>query len=317
MAYRKRQWAKVIDLNKCLGCQECSVACKMWWTNREGGDQMWWAIVETRPGPGYPRDWEKRTARGELPGPEDYGAVPVLDYNRLQDNFGGKVPKLLPSPAPDFGPNWYEDVGAGETPHDAWFFYLHLSCMHCTDPACVRACPSGAIYKREDGIVLIDQSLCKGFKACIQACPYKRIFWNSALRFSEKCILCYPRLEEGKPPICVQACTGKAIFFGDLADPDSLVSKLVRKYKVALPLHPEYNTQPNIFYIPPVMTPAKGGTDRRPKAEIRIPHTELRHLFGPAVDRAAATLLEARDAAARGRVSGLIEILTGYPTFQL
>ncbi|WP_211204566.1 4Fe-4S dicluster domain-containing protein [Ammonifex degensii] len=278
---------------------------------------MWWAIVETRPGPGFPRDWEKRTARGELPHPDDYGEAPVLDCSQLQDNFGGRTPKLLPHPVPEFGPNWYEDVGAGKTPSDAWFFYMHISCMHCTDPACVRACPSGAIYKREDGIVLIDQNLCKGFKACILACPYKRIFWNEALRFSEKCILCYPRLEEGKPPMCVLACAGKAIFFGDLNNPQSKVSKLVRQYKVALPLHPEYNTQPNIFYIPPVFTPVKGGTDQKPTDELRIPRAELRRLFGPEVDRAMTVLVEARNAAARGQVSELIEILTSYPTYEL
>lgn len=313
----KKRWAKVVDLNKCVGCQECSVSCKLWWSNRDGAQHMWWAIVESRPGPGYPKNWEQRTARGELPEPDDYEQVPQFPYKHLQDNPGQGLPRLLPNPKPKFGPNWYEDVGEGKSPSDSWFFYMHLGCMHCEDPVCVKACPTKAIYKRDDGIVVIDQNLCKGFKACIQACPYKRIFWNDQLRVSEKCHMCFPRLEEGKPPVCVLSCAGKAIFFGDLNDPQSKVSRLVRDYRVALPLHGEYGTDPSVFYIPPVLTPVKGGTDKGPQDEIRIPMDYLNRLFGPEVQRAAATLREARELVRRGQQSDLIDILTSYPTYEL
>lgn len=315
----RKQWAKVVDLNKCLGCQECSVTCKMWWTQRDEAQHMWWSIVETRPGPGYPRNWEKLTANGEMPEYSDYEVVPSFDYGRLQSNKarGNREAKLLPTQDQKFGPNWYEDVGKGDDPGNAWYFYLHLSCMHCSNPACLNLCPNNAISKREDGIVLIDQNVCQGCKTCLVACPYKRVFWNPGSRVTEKCIMCYPRLDEGKPPICVQACSGKAIFFGDLYDPTSPVAKLVRKYQVALPLHSEYGTKPNMYYIPPVLTPVEGGTDRDPGRNLRIPLAELHRLFGSRVDIVAATLAQAREDARRGRVSELVEILTGYPTYKL
>ena len=87
------------------------------------------------------------------------------------------------------------------------FFYLPRICNHCLNPACVASCPSGAMYKRgEDGIVLINQEACRGWRMCVTACPYKKSYYNWHTGKSEKCILCYPRLEAGHAPACMHSC---------------------------------------------------------------------------------------------------------------
>ncbi|MDK9699355.1 MAG: nitrate reductase subunit beta [bacterium] len=95
--------------------------------------------------------------------------------------------------------------------------YLPRICNHCANPSCVAACPSGAIYKRgEDGIVLIDQNKCRGWRACVPACPYKKIYYNWQTGKSEKCILCFPRLETGQAPACFHSCVGRIRYLGVL-----------------------------------------------------------------------------------------------------
>src|SRR5207302_1407891 len=101
---------------------------------------------------------------------------------------------------------------------ETFFFYLQRICNHCTYPGCLAACPRKAIYKRpEDGIVLIDQNRCRGYKKCVEQCPYKKPMYRGTTRVSEKCIACYPRVE-GKDPLtggepmetrCMAACVGK------------------------------------------------------------------------------------------------------------
>ncbi|MGD2114529.1 MAG: nitrate reductase subunit beta [Acidobacteriota bacterium] len=93
--------------------------------------------------------------------------------------------------------------------------YLPRICNHCANPSCVASCPSGALYKRgEDGIVLVDQETCRGWRACVVACPYKKIYFNWKTGKSEKCILCYPRLETGQPPACFHSCVGRIRYMG-------------------------------------------------------------------------------------------------------
>ena len=93
--------------------------------------------------------------------------------------------------------------------------YLPRLCEHCLNPACVAACPSGAIYKREeDGIVLIDQDKCRGWRMCVSGCPYKKIYFNWSSGKSEKCILCYPRIEAGQPTVCSETCVGRIRYLG-------------------------------------------------------------------------------------------------------
>ena len=105
------------------------------------------------------------------------------------------------------------------------FFYLPRICNHCLNPGCVAACPAGAIYKRgEDGIVLISQEKCRAWRMCISGCPYKKTYFNWSAGKSEKCILCYPRLESGQPPACFHSCVGRIRYLGVLLyDADKIV----------------------------------------------------------------------------------------------
>jgi len=97
------------------------------------------------------------------------------------------------------------------------FFYFPRICNHCLNPSCVAACPSGALYKRgEDGIVLIDQKACRGWRSCVSACPYKKTYFNWQTGKSEKCILCFPRLETGQAPACFHSCVGRIRYLGVL-----------------------------------------------------------------------------------------------------
>jgi nitrate reductase beta subunit len=129
-------------------------------------------------------------------------------------------------------------------PHDKWFFYLPRTCAHCTYPACLAACPRKAIYKRdEDGIVLIDQSRCKGYGECVRACPYKKSMYNPYTRVSEKCVGCYPAVEKGYQPMCVQNCIGKIRIMGFVNPPwkareDNPVDYLIHKKNVSSPILP-------------------------------------------------------------------------------
>jgi len=150
--------------------------------------------------------------------------------------------------------------------------FLSLPCMHCKDPSCVAVCPTGASYKRPDGIVMIDYSNCIGCMYCIGACPYgvrtyidevKPYFPNAGLSqieqyrdgehqngVVEKCNFCVERVENGLEPACVQTCPPEARYFGDLDDPKSEVSKIIKAGNV-LQLLPELGTNPSVYYIPP------------------------------------------------------------------
>src|SRR5690606_34032942 len=126
---------------------------------------------------------------------------------------GERVNGWLPTSEDWAHPNIGEDEPAGKVergtyldklPHDTWFSYLARICNHCTYPACVAACPRQAIYKRpEDGIVLVDQERCRGYQECVAACPYKKVMFNNETRVSEKCIACFPKIEQGIQPQCV------------------------------------------------------------------------------------------------------------------
>jgi nitrate reductase beta subunit len=97
----------------------------------------------------------------------------------------------------------------------AFMFYLPRICEHCLNPACVAACPSGAMYKRaEDGIVLVDQDACRGWRMCVTGCPYKKVYFNHRTGKAEKCTLCYPRIEVGLPTVCSETCVGRLRYLG-------------------------------------------------------------------------------------------------------
>ena len=278
----KQQMAMVFNLDKCLGCNTCTIACKNVWTNREGAEYMFWNNVETKPGIGYPKEWEnQKKYRGGwkqnlgadqpklnqaskfweminlfynpvLPQMTDYyGNGPVTyTYEDLHSEKPTKYSQPVARPksqitgeediAIEYGVNW-EDNGAGTHEdgtgkhdynftdmsdaarqallkfRDSFMMYLPRICNHCLNPACVGSCPSGAAYKREeDGVVLIDQDRCRGWRYCVSGCPYKKTYYNWRTGKSEKCILCYPRLETGQPPACFQACPGRIRYMGPL-----------------------------------------------------------------------------------------------------
>jgi nitrate reductase beta subunit len=153
-------------------------------------------------------------------------------------------------------------------------------CNHCTYPACLQACPRTSIYKRpEDGIVLVDQERCRGYRVCFEACPYKKIFYNKTTRISEKCVFCFPAVEEGVLPRCMRNCIGKIRTFGFVSTPDEAradnpVDFLVHVRKVGLPLYPQFGLEPNVYYIPPVHVASQAF---------------LTMLFGPRAKRAQET----------------------------
>jgi nitrate reductase beta subunit len=135
----------------------------------------------------------------------------------------------------EWGPNWEEILGGefAKRSKDANFeqvqkdiygefentfmMYLPRLCEHCLNPTCVASCPSGSIYKREeDGIVLIDQDKCRGWRMCVSGCPYKKIYYNWSTGKAEKCIFCYPRIEAGQPTVCSETCVGRIRYLGVL-----------------------------------------------------------------------------------------------------
>jgi nitrate reductase beta subunit len=319
--YPREQFAFVFNINRCIACQSCTMACKSTWTFSKGQEHMWWANVETKPYGGYPRFWdmkvlellEKANPDGQVWSKGDGGEKRAL-YGRFEGQtiFEAAQKTLVPDSARVLGylptdeewnsPNIYEDNPVGERgrryefdksgtqlpAHKTWFFYLARICNHCSYPACLAACPRKAIYKRpEDGIVLIDQAECRGYRKCVEACPYKKTMYRGNTRVSEKCIACYPRVE-GKDPEsggqpmetrCMAACIGQIRMQGLVKvnadgtwteDRQHPLYYLVHVAKVALPLYPQFGTQPNGYYIPPRW----------------VPRPYLRQMFGPGVDAA-------------------------------
>jgi len=314
-----KQVAMVIDLNKCIGCQACTAACKSLWTDEPGQEYMLWNNVETKPGPGYPRYWEdggggwnaEGTALkpGVLPPKEDHGEEIPLNFDAVY--FEGSAKRLQQERSMDGkGANWDEDTSTGDYPNN-YHFDLPRLCNHCTKPACLEACPVRAIYKREeDGIVLVDQDKCQGFRECNKACPYDKVYFNYVQGKSQKCIFCFPRLEEGVAPACARQCPGRLRFVGFLEDADGPIDKLVNQWKVALPLHPEFGTEPNVYYVPP-MLPPKFDADGNFKDDDdpRVPMEYLESLFGPAVHQSLITMHEEMEKKQQGKNSELMDLL--------
>jgi Fe-S-cluster-containing dehydrogenase component len=121
--------------------------------------------------------------------------------------------------------------------------------MHCEKPPCADVCPEGAISKREDGIVLLDEDLCTGCQVCIPECPYGALVIDDGKDLVRKCSLCNHRVGQDLEPFCVICCETEAMVFGDLNDPDSVVSQMISK-RNASTLDPEKGTGPCIYYCP-------------------------------------------------------------------
>lgn len=207
------KWVMVIDLQKCVGCDTCTVSCKS----------------------------ENRTPPG-------------ISYNVVMETIKGDFPNIsvvnLPRP-----------------------------CMQCDKPSCVQVCPTRATYKMKNGIVAIDNDRCIGCRYCIIACPYGARSFDFGTSYEEemlgyndvtspeygvergerkkgktpigtvrKCSFCYHRLLRGEEPACVETCIGDARFFGDINDPNSVVSKLATSPR-AFRLKEELGNQPSVIYL--------------------------------------------------------------------
>lgn len=202
-------YGMAIDTQRCIGCHSCSVACR--YTNNvpEGN---WWNRVYTEGG-----DWP--------------------------DTPAGSFPDLTMS-------------------------YITVACQHCENPACATVCPVGATYKDpETGVVRQDYDKCIGCRICMTACPYPgvRTFnWENPSyvmeglgegdvpehqkNVVEKCTFCYQRIARGEPPACISACPGRARLSGDLDDPESDISKLLRE-RSHKQLLSERGTKPSVYYL--------------------------------------------------------------------
>ncbi|HET8897565.1 MAG TPA: 4Fe-4S dicluster domain-containing protein [Rhodanobacteraceae bacterium] len=233
----------VIDLDICVGCHACAVACKEW---NDGGD--FGPLLDDDPYGAEPHGvWFNRV--------HSYAVEPALGIGntgceKASAARGINASASAPADSPTSNP--------GLTVH------FPRSCLHCETPDCVTVCPTGASYKRaEDGIVLVDADKCIGCQLCAWACPYGAREFSAKRGTMQKCTLCVDRIynetldEADRQPACVMACPTRARHFGDLGDPASAVSQQVAA-RGGYALEPELGYQPVNRYLPP--RPRRAGT---------------------------------------------------------
>ncbi len=287
-----RQIGYVFDINKCIACQTCTLACKTTWTGGRGQEAMLWNNVETKPFGFYPTAWDVKLLEklgAQSWGEDEYEGQTIFEAAPKGERMLGFRPEDEDWSYPNLGEDEVsEPIPAGmhlQGLQTSWMFYLARICNHCTYPACLAGCPRMAIYKRpEDGIVLVDQRNCRGHRECVRACPYKKVFFNTVTGTSEKCIGCFPKIESGFQPQCVTHCIGKIRLQGFVNPPDRMrednpIDYLVHVKKLALPLYPQFGLEPNVYYMPP----------------IHVPRRVLRMMFGPAAEKAVETYRSAAE----------------------
>lgn len=144
--------------------------------------------------------------------------------------------------------NWVSEVMAEG--HDGLprLSFLSGRCHHCDEPPCVSACPTGASYKRDDGLVLVDRELCTGCEFCVDVCPYDARFRDPTDGMISKCTFCQPRIDDGEQPACVSVCFTRALTFGDANDPTSEVSQLLGKGGWKRLVTEDVNIGPNLYF---------------------------------------------------------------------
>jgi len=217
--WKKYHWGFVCDDDKCIGCGRCVVACK-------NENNVPWE-------PEYNRTWVERYVIDEE------GEFFVDSPNAGRDGF-----------AADYMNVKYQALDIRKS------FFVPKLCNQCDNPPCVKVCPVGATYMTDDGVVLVDHGHCIGCRYCIQACPYGARFMLprgheshfGVDRVIDKCNWCYHRIHRGLLPACVQACPVEARLFGDLRDPESVVSRITREKRVYT-LKPDLGTDPKVFYL--------------------------------------------------------------------
>ncbi len=171
----------------------------------------------------------------------------VIDIRKCFDCKACMIACKVENQVPDgFWRNWVRSDG-GRIGRRTQF--QPGQCMQCQEPSCVAACPVGATYKRPDGIVVIDPAKCIGCGNCVTACPYGARYRDPRRHQADKCDFCLHRLQKGEPPACVETCPTKARVFGDLNDPESRVSQLVKSQHPVRITAPQVDTKPNIYYL--------------------------------------------------------------------
>ena len=165
-----------------------------------------------------------------------------------RDEYAGNDYPGYSAAQPMSGMNWMKvnEIERGQYPH-VKADHVPVTCAHCDSAACVTLDQTGAIYRRADGIVLIDPEKAKGNKGLVGLCPYRQVEWNEELQLAQKCTLCAHLLDKGDPePRCVESCPSGALVFGDLDDPSSKVAALVASGTEVM--HPEYAMGEKVTY---------------------------------------------------------------------
>jgi Fe-S-cluster-containing dehydrogenase component len=215
--WTQHRWAFGVDVTKCIGCLRCVEACKT--ENNVLKDAH------------HFRTWVERyvTLEGEEKAHIDSQSDPVniaASGSEAEYRFA----------------NRYKDAKVDKA------FFVPKLCNHCTHPACVQVCPTGATYRTLDGVVVIDHTYCIGCQYCVQACPYGARYFNEEKGVTDKCTWCYHRITKGLQPACVEVCPVGARVFGDRNDKQSPISVFIRDNRVSV-LRPESGNAPNVFYV--------------------------------------------------------------------
>ena len=215
--WTQHRWAYGVDATKCIGCLRCVEACKK--ENDVPADAN------------HVRTWVER-----------YVYLEGEDRPRI-DSHNDPVNLAASGSESEYRfANRYKDAKVEKA------FFVPKLCNHCTHPACVQVCPTGATYKTLDGAVVIDHKYCIGCQYCVQACPYGARFFNESKQVTEKCTWCYHRITKGLQPACVEVCPVGARIFGDLRDKQSPISLFIRNNRTNV-LRPESGNAPNVYYV--------------------------------------------------------------------
>ncbi|HXE50932.1 MAG TPA: 4Fe-4S dicluster domain-containing protein [Ramlibacter sp.] len=215
--WTKHQWAFGVDATKCIGCLRCVEACKTENHVPANAHQF--------------RTWVERYVY--LEGEEQVRIDSQQDPVNIAASGSEKEYRFA---------NRYKDAKVEKA------FFVPKLCNHCTHPACVQVCPTGATYRTKDGVVLIDHEYCIGCRYCVQACPYGARYFDEEQGVSDKCTWCYHRITKNLEPACVEVCPVGARVFGDTRDKQSPISLFIRNNRVQV-LRPESGNAPNVFYV--------------------------------------------------------------------
>ena len=231
---RSHFWGFIVDNTKCIGCGRCVLACKL-----ENNVPF---------GPSYNRTWVERyrmTEDGEFV--VDSPNSGIDGFVVASENEEGRASGEAPAGS-----------ASADREHRSFkkAFFVPKLCNQCENPPCVQVCPVGASYKTQDGVILIDQPRCIGCKYCIEACPYAARYLvpkgertpGGEVHVADKCTWCYHRITKGRQPACVEVCPVGARIAGDMTDPESPVSRILREQRVSV-LKPELGTKPKVYYI--------------------------------------------------------------------